>query len=366
MVVEVRDAVVVDDRLLAVDLDEPVAGAEAVLDDEQRLLPAVPELVQHETQAHRVDLPTPLARRQRRVGHAAHDVAFAGRALRGVGGLGDRHVVAERHEIDRVGEVVAVLIGDVELDALLAQRAQEVPRVGAAGVHVAVDEVAVVGIHHGNRVVRRRRQRIDRHRQHHAADLRLGSHLAGDARGAGGCHELVVHRLVQLLLGNTGLGDGDAAAHERSVQQRIDLVEGQPVLHATAEALEQRAGVALVEADEVAVRPPAVLLGETRGQMRVAMLMYPDNARLINDALRAIAPGNLPDVIELGRMGSMLATRQWLRGGGLVEGDRAVGIEEAGRQALVAAGLAADFEAQQPGLVDARQAAVPHVVGLAD
>ena len=54
------------------------------------------------------------------------------------------------------------------------------------------------------------------------------------------------------------------------------------------------------------------------------------------------------------------------RGGRLVEGDRAIGIEEAGRQALVAAGLAADFEAEEPGLVDPGKAAVPHEVGLAD
>ena len=58
-------------------------------------------------------------------------------------------------------------------------------------------------------------------------------------------------------------------------------------------------------------------VGEARAHLQVAMLMYPDNARMINEALRAIAPGNLPHVIELGRMGSMLAARDWLRAGGL-------------------------------------------------
>jgi predicted LPLAT superfamily acyltransferase len=57
--------------------------------------------------------------------------------------------------------------------------------------------------------------------------------------------------------------------------------------------------------------------GESGAGLPVAMLMYPDNARLIDAALRAIAPGRPPHVIELGRMGSMLAVRDWLDAGGL-------------------------------------------------
>lgn len=52
-------------------------------------------------------------------------------------------------------------------------------------------------------------------------------------------------------------------------------------------------------------------------EIRVAMVMYPDNARLINAALRAIAPDSAPTVIALGRVESMLAVRDWLDGGGL-------------------------------------------------
>lgn len=59
-------------------------------------------------------------------------------------------------------------------------------------------------------------------------------------------------------------------------------------------------------------------LGDSRGgDLRVAMVMYPDNARLINAALRAVAPGHEPNIIALGRMDSMLAVRDWLDGGGL-------------------------------------------------
>jgi predicted LPLAT superfamily acyltransferase len=58
-------------------------------------------------------------------------------------------------------------------------------------------------------------------------------------------------------------------------------------------------------------------LGEKRRGLRVAMLMYEHNARLLTDTLRAIAPGAEQKVIGLGRMEAMLELRDWLDGGGL-------------------------------------------------
>ncbi len=57
---------------------------------------------------------------------------------------------------------------------------------------------------------------------------------------------------------------------------------------------------------------------------RVAMVMYPDNARMIQSVLRAIAPGFHLDIIPIGRRGSTLAIRDWLDAGGLAGmlGDR--------------------------------------------
>lgn len=57
-------------------------------------------------------------------------------------------------------------------------------------------------------------------------------------------------------------------------------------------------------------------LGEDDGR-RVAMVMYEDNARLINATLAAIAPQAQMRLIPLGRMGAMLALRDWLDGGGI-------------------------------------------------
>ncbi len=50
---------------------------------------------------------------------------------------------------------------------------------------------------------------------------------------------------------------------------------------------------------------------------RAAMLMYEDNARLINATLRAIAPEAQLHIIPLGRPGAMLTLRRWLGDGGM-------------------------------------------------
>ncbi|MGY0193444.1 acyl-CoA synthetase [Leptothrix sp. BB-4] len=58
-------------------------------------------------------------------------------------------------------------------------------------------------------------------------------------------------------------------------------------------------------------------LGEGQRDLRVAMLMFEDNARQINATLRAIAPDTPLHVIALGRMSAMLELRAWLDGNGV-------------------------------------------------
>lgn len=58
-------------------------------------------------------------------------------------------------------------------------------------------------------------------------------------------------------------------------------------------------------------------LGQSRRGLKVAMLMYEDNARQINDTLRAIAPDVPLHTIALGHLGAMLTLRQWLDDGGV-------------------------------------------------
>ncbi len=67
--------------------------------------------------------------------------------------------------------------------------------------------------------------------------------------------------------------------------------------------------------------------------LRLAMLMYPDNARQINAMLSAVStPEMRPHVIALGRPHSMLALRDWLDSGGLAGllADRTLGGPEEG------------------------------------
>lgn len=71
--------------------------------------------------------------------------------------------------------------------------------------------------------------------------------------------------------------------------------------------------------------------GRDHPELDIAMVMYPDNARMINAALAAIAPELKPDIIALGRPESMLAIRDRLAVGGLVGllADRALPNESA-------------------------------------
>lgn len=81
------------------------------------------------------------------------------------------------------------------------------------------------------------------------------------------------------------------------------------------------------------------LVGRARPQRRIAMVMYPNNAQRLNDALAAIAPDARPEIIELGRRHSMLAIRDWLDGGGLAGllADRSLPPSAAGDPMVVAA-----------------------------
>ncbi len=79
------------------------------------------------------------------------------------------------------------------------------------------------------------------------------------------------------------------------------------------------------------------MTGRDRPDLRIAMLMYPDNARKINAALEALAPGARPEIIALGRPEAMLAVRDRLDAGGLVGvlADRTLPGGESGRGNVV-------------------------------
>ena len=127
----------------------------------------------------------------------------------------------------------------------------------------------MVGLHHRDHVGGVRGQRVDRHRQDHAAHLDAGVGLVRDLGRQRRGDQLVVHRLEELGLGQLILGGADAARHERHVDHRVDLVERQPVLHLGGVPVEQHPHVALVEPDHLATDPAVVRLGQVQRRLVV-------------------------------------------------------------------------------------------------
>lgn len=120
--------------------------------------------------------------------------------------------------------------------------------------------------------------------------------------------------------------------------------------------LNERFALFDIEVQNAPAPGPVLLLGAHLGSFealrapgrratgrRLAIVMYEDNARMLNEALAAISPSATQDVIALGQLDSMLRVRDWLADGGVVGvlGDRGLHDEDA--QAVPFLGLAARF-----------------------
>lgn len=109
-------------------------------------------------------------------------------------------------------------------------------------------------------------------------------------------------------------------------------------------------------------------VGENRPGMRVAMVMYPDNARMIHAVLQSVAPQFKLGIIPIGRAGSTLAIRDWLDGGGLAGllGDRFLPADpaRAGSAALPFLGVNARFTDGPLRLAQLLRRRVIFMVGL--
>jgi predicted LPLAT superfamily acyltransferase len=108
---------------------------------------------------------------------------------------------------------------------------------------------------------------------------------------------------------------------ERFDEFQIEIVNGE----ALDQVLVQGGGALLVGA-HLGSFEVLRALGQSRRDQKVAMVMYEDNARLINNTLRAIAPEHDLHIIALGRLEAMLTLRDWLADGGIAGmlGDRSL------------------------------------------
>lgn len=114
--------------------------------------------------------------------------------------------------------------------------------------------------------------------------------------------------------------------HERFELFEIE-VHGEPALR---EALAGGTGTLLVGA-HLGSFEALRARGRHANALRIAMVMYEDNARMLNETLAALSPAARQDVIALGHLDSMLRVRDFLEAGGIagVLADRGLGGEEA-------------------------------------
>ena len=145
---------------------------------------------------------------------------------------------------------------------------------------------------------------------------------------------------LELALGrHAGWADGyrHVLAFASSIHDRVYLlndrfgefdieVEGQ---QAVRDALAQGRGVLLVGA-HLGSFEVLRSVGWGQGGLKVAMLMYKENARKLNATLAAINPKAMQDIIALGQMESMLQVRDKLDDGYLVGmlADRSLGADD--------------------------------------
>ena len=172
MLAQVIDAVAVVNRTVRLDL---VHRAQAVLDDHQRHLVAIVDLLQVVTQALWVDRPTPIALLEVLVAGAAKDVALLQQHRVGRGR--SAHVVAKAVEVDLAGGQRGGVLGrDLYVHAFAAPHAGRPRGIRTAHLHVAAVEVHLaLLLLCGQNICRVARVRVAGVAGDHAADLVLRS-----------------------------------------------------------------------------------------------------------------------------------------------------------------------------------------------
>ena len=75
--------------------------------------------------------------------------------------------------------------------------------------------------------------------------------------------------LIEVLFGQIFSWRGNASAHKRRMENRVDFIKGQPILDLILVASKNRADIALVEANQIAVGPTIVLTSQMQGRFIV-------------------------------------------------------------------------------------------------
>ena len=268
MLAQVVDTVVVVDG--AVLLDD-ILGAQTVLDHKQRLLITVVQVVEGDTEAQRIDGPAPLALLQVGILGAGEGVALGLLDIGVVGtGRAAGAVVAKADEVDSVGsQDLAILVGHAHIDAQALEFLERISRIIAAALNVDKEVVVLVVELCLAHVARTAAVGVVATCGKHATDLDLRVDLVSDLGCPSAGDELVVGGQVLDGLLVLALLKDQTGTHKRQVQDHIDLVKGEPVFHQTLVAGKDRGREVLVEVDELAIAPAAVLLDEVNRAIEV-------------------------------------------------------------------------------------------------
>ena len=243
---------------------------QAVFHQEERLLVAIVQGVEGDAKAQGIDTPAPLAHLDVGIAQGLDHVGLAGVARIHVGGGAAGGVVAEGDEIHGVPEDLVIFRPLHQSDPLVTKHPLRIGRIGAPGLHVDEEEVLPIFLEGGPDVGGLAGVGVEVAPRQHAAHLVGRVHFVGDPGRQGAGHQLVVGDLILHLILVLPLLEHQPRPGEGAVQQDVDLVEGEPVLHQAVELLEAGAGVAGEKLHHLAVAPGAVLGHQVHGHIEVA------------------------------------------------------------------------------------------------
>ncbi len=245
---------------------------QAVFNNEQRLLIAVVEVVQHDTQPQRVNLPAPFA-------------GFKMRIAESFGGIGGLHsaylfgvrcnaatgVVAEADKIYcALGQRCLILRLHMRHYAQLFHLLQRIWRIIAARLHVTEKVIYMVLPNRCPHVLRVTAPGVIGTSGQHTAKLCAGHKLMPKPDGFCACYQLVMRHLIFCLCQVFAFRDNKARAAKRQMHKHIYLIEGKPVFYLTAIPAEHSFTVTLKGVNGFAAAPAAVFFHQRHWQVKVA------------------------------------------------------------------------------------------------
>ena len=250
-----------------------IVGSHAIFNNEQRLVVTVVEGIQGKAQTKRVDLPAPFAGFEVRIDHAGHH-SIASRVFCGdlwVCRSAAAGIVAETDEIHAAFlQHLFIFRFRLQSDPCALHPLLCPDRISAVRLHVNKEIIVPIPFHGQIYIFRCACVGIEltrcQHTSHHGSGHLLVRQF--DCSGAG--QQFVVCSLILDLLFVFAFFKHKTGPHKGHMQQHIDLVKGQPVMHDIPVTIKQHLTVAHKGIYHPAVFPAAVLFDQRNGRIKMA------------------------------------------------------------------------------------------------